>query len=189
MINFDKNGVSVNIEEILTECEKYRKQLIKYCAQFFDYDYEYAEDCVQNAYLALIENLYNGVEIRNYKSWLYKVVLNQKNKVLRDKIKRNELDFFDNKEKDEFLNDAVYYEPDFVENMVSEETIEKVALKIISTLSKDERQLYYLYYYEHKKLREIANEMNISYSAVRQRHVELRKKIKRLIGEYEINIF
>ena len=37
----------------MEDCEQYRKDLIRYCYQFFEYEYEYAEDCVQEAYVAL----------------------------------------------------------------------------------------------------------------------------------------
>ena len=100
MIKFKpKNSSEKSIDKIMEDCEQYRKDLIRYCYQFFEYEYEYAEDCVQEAYVALLESLNNGVEIKNYKSWLYAVVLNYKNKVMKDKIKRNEFIFTDNEEK------------------------------------------------------------------------------------------
>lgn len=102
----------MSIDNILEECEQYRKDLVRYCSQYFEFEYAYAEDCVQEAYIALYENLSQGIEISNYKSWLYKVVLNYKNKALKDKIKRNELDFLDNEEKDQTLNNAFSYEGD-----------------------------------------------------------------------------
>ena len=37
--------------------EQYRKPLILYCSQYFDCEHEIAEDCVQDAYVALLENL------------------------------------------------------------------------------------------------------------------------------------
>lgn len=94
-----KNSSEKSIDKIMEDCEQYRKDLIRYCHQFFEYEYEYAEDCVQEAYVALLESLNNGIEIKNYKSWLYAVVLNYKNKVMKDKIKRNEFIFTDNEEK------------------------------------------------------------------------------------------
>ena len=48
----------------MEDCEQYRKDLIRYCHQFFEYEYEYAEDCVQEAYVALLESLNNGIEIK-----------------------------------------------------------------------------------------------------------------------------
>lgn len=166
-------------------CEQYREQLIRYCSQYFDCEYEYAEDCVQDAYIALYDNLSRGIEISNYKSWLYKVVLNYKNKAVKDKIKRNELDFLNNEEKDYVLNNTLSYEPDFVENMITDETIEERLLIILSSLNRNEQYLYFAHYHDKKNLKVIALEMGISHTAARQRHVELIKKIKKMIKEYE----
>jgi len=180
-----KNSSEKSIDKIMEDCEQYRKDLIRYCYQFFEYEYEYAEDCVQEAYIALYNNLSRGNEISNYKSWLYKVVLNYKNKAVRDKIKRNELDFLDNEEKDQVLNNRLSYEPDFVENMVSDETIEERMMIILSSLNKDEQYLYFAHYHDKKNFKIIAQEMGISHTAARQRHVEVTKKIKKMIKEYE----
>lgn len=180
-----RTDAQMSIDKIMEECEQYRKDLIRYCSQFFEYEYEYAEDCVQDAYIALYDSLSQGIEINNYKGWLYKVVLNYKNKALKDKIKRNELDFSDNEEKDQTLNNALSYEPNFVENMITDETIEERMLIILSSLNKNEQYLYFAHYHDKKNLKVIAQEMGISHTAARQRHVELAKKIRKMIKEYE----
>ena len=79
----------------MEDCEQYRTDSIRYWHQFFEYQYEYAEDCTQEVCKVLYDNLSRGNEIRNYKSWLYKVVLNYNNKAVKDKIKRNKMDFLD----------------------------------------------------------------------------------------------
>lgn len=174
-----------NIDVIMADCEQYRNQLIKYCLQYFECEYEHAEDCVQDAFVALYENLKKGIEIHNYKSWLYSVTLNYKNKAIKDKIKRNEYEFTDNEEKDTTINNAISYNPDYVDSMVSDETIEERAIHIISKLKPDEKKLFKLYYWEHKKLKEIAELLGITYDTVRKRHEKLKKKIIKMIKEYE----
>ena len=174
-----------NIDVIMADCEQYRNQLIKYCLQYFECEYEHAEDCVQDAFVALYENLKKGIEIHNYKSWLYSVTLNYKNKAIKDKIKRNEYEFTDNEEKDTTINNAISYNPDYVDSMVSDETIEERAIHIISKLKPDEKKLFKLYYWEHEKLKEIAEVLGITYDTVRKRHEKLKKKIIKMIKEYE----
>lgn len=174
-----------NIDIIMTDCEQYRKQLISYCLRYFECEYEYAEDCVQEAFVALYENLKKGTEIHNYKSWLYAVTLNYKNKAIKDKINRNEYEFAYNEEKDSTINDAISYNPDYLDSMVSDETIEERAIRIISKLNPEEKSLYKLYYWEHKKLKDIAKILEINYSTLRKRHEKLKKKIKKMIKEYE----
>lgn len=176
-----------NINRVLEECEKYRSQLVKYCLKFFDCDYECAEDCVQNAYVALLENLKNGVVIKNYKAWLYTVVLNYKNKAIKEMQARNEYDFADNEEKDAVLNNSVIYEPDFSESIVSDEMIEEQAIKIIASLKPEEQRLYIEYYLQNKKLKDIAGSLGVSFDAVRKRHTALKKKLRKIIDDFKNN--
>lgn len=177
----EKGSADENINRVLEECEKYRSQLVKYCLKFFDCDYECAEDCVQNAYVALLENLKNGVIIKNYKAWLYTVVLNYKNKAIKEIQSRNEYDFADNEEKDTVLNNSVIYEPDFSESIVSDEMIEEQAIKIIASLKPEEQRLYIEYYLQNKKLKDIAGSLGVSFDAVRKRHTALKKKLRKII--------
>ncbi len=173
------------IDDIMNSCEKYRNQLIKRCAAFFDCDIETAKDCVQDTYLALFENLSRGVKIHDYRAWLYKVVLNIKNNAVKDRLRRNEYDFDSNEEKDAVLSNEFVYDPDYVELLVTQETIEERTLKIISSLNKEERTMYLLYYHERKNLKEIAKILGISHTASRQRHVQLKRKLTEKIKEYE----
>lgn len=179
------NTDNKDIDRIMKECESYRKDLIRYFYRYFEFEPEDAEDCVQEAYLALYDNLLRGVEIKNYKAWLYKVVLNFKNKVIKDKILRNECNFSDYEEKDQVLNNTLSYEPDYVENLITDETIEERMIKILSQLNKKEQYLYSAHYHDKKSLKVIAQEMGISHTAARQRHFELKKKIIKMIKEYE----
>jgi RNA polymerase sigma-70 factor (ECF subfamily) len=181
----NKEYTSVNIDEIMYSCEQYRKQLIQYCCQYFDCEYEYAEDCVQDAYIGLLENLKKGIEIYNYKAWLYKVVLNRKNKALKDKIKRKEHIFTSNEEKDDILNNTIIYEPDYIENMITDQMIEEEALRIISTLKSEEKFLYIAHYWERKKLKDIAKELKVNYSTIRKRHEKLKEKLLKKIKNFE----
>ena len=173
------------IDEIMNFCEQYRKSLLQYCYQYFDGEYEYAQDCVQNAYVALFESLKNGVEIKNYKSWLYAVVLNYKNKALKDKIRRNEFDFADNEEKEKAIENSKSYYPDYIDQMTTDKMIEEQALHIISQLSPDEKQLYILYYWKHMKLKDIAVNMNVTYDTIRKRNEKLKRKLKKKIKNFQ----
>lgn len=185
MIKFkprNKNtDTSMSVEEVINYCEQYREQLIKYCSQYFEFEHEYAEDCVQDAYVALLENLNNGIEIKDYKSWLYAVVLNYKNKTIKDKIKRNAFDFVDSEEKDKVIENSISYNPDFIDQMTTDKMIEEQALHIISQLNPDEKELYISYYWKHKKLKDIAVELNVSHDTIRKRHGKLKKKLNEKI--------
>ena len=74
-------------------------------------------------------------------------MLNYNNKAVKDEIKRNKIDFLDNEEKDQVLNNRLSCEPD-VENMVGDKTIEERMMIILSSLIEDEQYLYFAHYHE-----------------------------------------
>lgn len=173
-----------NIDDAICECEKYREKLIEYCKLHFEDDYEGACDCVQSAYLALYENLHRGIEIRNYQAWLYKVTMNYRNKAMRDIIKRNELIFLSNENKDQVLENSLVYDPDYIENMVSDFEIERRYNSVISSLSEDEKLLYTDHYLKKKTLVAISKNLGVKVSVIQRKHVKLKKKIIDLVKSY-----
>ncbi len=180
-IPLDKNS----IDKIMEECEIYREKLIHHCQLHFQLSYEDACDCVQDTYIALYESLLRGIEISNYRAWLYQVTMNYNNKIIRDKLKRNEYDFFNNEDKDSAIENNLYYNPDYADNMITEETIEKRALKIVSSLNKDERNLYIACYWKQQSFVEISKSLGLDSSTVGKRYAKLKKKILKMIKDYE----
>lgn len=174
-----------SIEEIIEFCEGYREDLIMYCQQLFDFDSETTKDCVQETYVALTESLMKGIKIHNYKAWLYKVLFRFGEKEVKKKRKRNEYDFFDNEEKDKAIKNALFYTPDYVDNMISDESIAKASFDILNSLTENEKELYYAYYCEHKKLLEIALEFGVSLDAIKKRNERLKRKLEDLADNFE----
>lgn len=181
LVPVDKN----NINKIMEDCEIYREKLIKHCQLHFQLCYEDACDCVQDTYVALYENLLRGIKISNYRAWLYQVTMNYNNKIIRDKLKRNEYDFLNNEDKDKTIENNLYYNPDYVDNMVTDETIEKRAVKIVSSLNKDEQNLYIAHYWKQQSFVEISKSLGLDSSTVGKRHAKLKKKILKMIKDYE----
>lgn len=176
---------SNSIEEVIGICEGYRESLVVYCQSYFEFDYDTAADCVQEAYVALSKSLLNGTKINNYKAWLYKVVTNYGNKEIKKRIKRNEYEFIDSEEKEKAIENALSFTPDYVENMISDAKIKKAWLHIVDSLNKDEKTLYFDYYCEHKKLEEIALKLGISIDAVKKRNERLKKKLEDKARKYK----
>lgn len=116
---------------------------------------------------------------------MYAVVLNYKNKIIKDKINRNEHNFEDNETKDSTIERTYSYNPDYINQLITDKMIEEQALHIISQLSPSDKELYILYYWEHKKLKDIAVILNVKYSTIRKRHELLKKKVNRKIIELE----
>lgn len=181
-------SVTINknyIDEIMEKCEVYRKKLIQHCQLHFKLSYDDACDCVQDTYIALYESLLRGIEISNYRAWLYQVTMNYNNKMIRDKLKRNEYDFLSNEDKDSAIENHFCYNPDYVDNMITEETIEKRAIKILSSLNEEEQNLYIAHYWKQQSFVEISKTLGLDSSTVRKRHTKLKKKILKMIKDYE----
>lgn len=174
-----------SINKIVEECEKYRPKLIRICSLYFKNEPEYAEDCVQEAYAALVESLKKGTKISNYEGWLTKVAICQKNKVLINKSRYNECDFFGDSGKALFMENQLTCNPDFLNEMISDAEIEKVALEIILKLNDIDKYIYYEHYYKHRKLKTIARDLNMSDDAVWKRHERIKRKIKKLVKDFE----
>ena len=66
----------------------------------------------------------------------------------------------------------------FKENQYSDERIQMLKQRILSTLKEDEFELYIKAVNEHKSYIQIAQEMNLSRDAVSTRLSRLRKKLK-----------
>lgn len=174
-----------DIDEILDTCEVYRSELISHCLKCFSYDYDTAEDMVQYAYVALYENLLKGNEVENYRAWLYRVTFNYACKETKVMQKRNECNLDDDENIYNELTKNQINPIDYVENIkVSDEQINELAVRIISQLDEEERQLYISYYCKHKKLKEIAEDFNMPAATVRQRHARLKRKLKKMIQEF-----
>lgn len=188
IVRLSENTVAVNersVDRIMENSAVYRERLIKHCLLHFDYDRDLAEDCVQEAYLALYDSLARGAQIGNIRAWLYQVAINYGKKAIKDKLKRNEYDFADNEEKDSVMENALTYDPDYVENMISDETIEERALKIIASLDENDKALFISRYRDKKSFVEIASELDISSDLARKRHEKLKKNILQKIKAYE----
>ncbi len=176
-----------DIEKIISECERYRQQLICYCLHY-DCTVDEAEDCVSQAFEAMLESLTKNIEIKSPRAWLYKVTLVQVRKLEKQKAKEKIFEFTDSDEKQQVI-DSIAESVDFCNELVTESAINQCAVKIISRLDSNERRLYLLYYRKGKPYKEIAKVLDITEVSVRKRSERLKKKLHRLIKEYGDEIY
>lgn len=55
----------------------HRQKVLGVCMRYFGFSIDDAEDCVQEAFFSLYDNLAQGKEIQNPMAWIYKVAVNQ----------------------------------------------------------------------------------------------------------------
>ena len=169
--------------------EQLYDEYIGYVQAYCNYklnDYpDYAQDCVQDTFRVLYENLKETVEIRYPKAFLLKTASNFVN------LKFREID----KQKKAIStcdeNIILVYEEDFDDD-IDEETIISIKNDILDELSDDEHQLLNETCKSDKDVymttKQLAQKYNCSENTIRQRIFMLRTKIKKRIKEKTKNL-
>lgn len=160
-------------EQIWNDC---KDSLLKHCKLKMQCCYDEIDDVIADAFFYLWKAIYNDVEIKNYKNWLFSVtehLIVEKYCDANSTAEKN-VQYIDvENEIVCFVNDEY-----FIDSLISDIEIEDVRSKIISELKKEEQELY-TYVYERKlKTKEIAIIKNSTESAIKQKRYRLNKKLK-----------
>lgn len=125
-----------------------------------------AEDILQNTFVKLLESKECFEDDEHVKYWLIRVVINERNSLWRSPWKRRTTSL-----------EQISQEPVFT-------TPEKSNLYYaLKELSVKYRQIVHLYYFEDYSVREIADIMNLSETAVQTRLLRARQKLKEMLKE------
>lgn len=129
-------------------------------------NYADAEDVVQNTFIKLWERNEAFEDEEHIKKWLIRVTVNECNSLWRSAWKRRTT---------------------YLEEMTSEpvfSTQEKSSLYFaVRDLPQKYRQIVHLYYFEEYSVREIADIMKLSETAVQTRLLRARQKLKEILKE------
>lgn len=129
-------------------------------------NYTDAEDIVQNTFLKLWQKK-DGFESDDHaRRWLLRVAVNECNSLWRSQWKRKTSSL------EELTQEPVFTTP------------EKSSLyDAVKELSQKNRLIVYLYYFEDYSVKEIAQMMGLSESAVQNRLFRAREKLKEILKE------
>lgn len=174
-MNTDTNDIMALCEELWSEYEPSLRRLCKFklssCPSEID-------DVISDAYLALCDAVDKEKIINNPKSWLYGTVNNliklKYAEVARCKKTQVSLESVENE---------LFYEIDLDEVKLSDEILEKLKDEVFNELNGAEQTLLTLIYLEKLKLREIAEILDTSQEAVKQKSYRLKRKIKLIVKE------
>lgn len=159
-------------------CEKYYTRIFRYCMVRLN-DVSAAEDLTQDVFAVAWQNRKKLRRHENPPGFLYLTAQNLSLAYLRRKKKMPlplsesydaaspEGDAFDvlTRKADAEIDETLYVEP------------------VLASLSPEESALYRDRYREHRELKEMAAERNISRSALRMRLTRLRRKVKKTVSE------
>ena len=169
------------IYNIIRKCNMHRQKVLGVCMRYFGFSIDDAEDCVQEAYFALYNDLLQGKKIQNPTAWLYKVAINQGKKLVCAQQQKREYTFTSTEEMERVIGN-IPCNPDLLDLMVTDDEIEQNAVAILSALTDKERTLYILHYKRHIKLKDIAKRQKLPEATVRKQHQRLKKKLLKMIN-------
>ena len=162
-----KDGEIINT--IFIEIYHNYKNDIYRIAYSYTLNKEDAEDIVQSTFIKLHKNInkFNSTD-ENVKRWLFTVAVNESKDLLKSIWKKRRVNY----EELENIKDN------------KDNTKLKELINILNKLDKKYRVPFYLYYYEGYKVKEIAEIMKLSESAVKSRLLRVKEKITK---EMEVN--
>lgn len=159
-------------------CEKYYKDVFKYLA-FTLKNEDRANDAIQDTFIVIYKNIKKVYNHENPGGFIFKtaqnIAKNYKKELYKRLIKEINIDDSIIEIKNSNLN---------IERAMDSKINEyEYITDIIDSLSNEDKELYNMYYIEHKSMKEIGNSLGIEYTALRMRYVRLRKKIKKLVKD------
>ena len=150
----------MNTQEYERLAEKYLDSIYRVAVNSCKHHAD-AEDVVQNTFVKLWERTESFADEEHARKWLIRVAVNECNSLWRSGWKRRTA---------------------YLEEMTAEpvyQTAEKSGMYyVVRELPPKYRQIVYLHYYEEYSIREIAEIMHLSETAVKTRLLRARQKIK-----------
>ena len=137
------------VQKTVEDCQRYRDKLYWRCRLYFRDWPDYAEDCVQEAYIELMQALRAGRCIHNYEAWLFKVAILKGQVMIREEKMRREMQFENNSDKVIAMEQAGIYQQTFPSETdpgPTDEEIRRRAVTVLSKLNDTDRRIYYEHY-------------------------------------------
>ncbi|MCD8538785.1 MAG: RNA polymerase sigma factor [Leadbetterella sp.] len=150
--------------------ERYVNKVYRKCYSFV-YNQEKAEDLTHDIFLKLIVKIGSFKETSKFSTWLYSITYNYCMDQIRTGKKRKEMALHENIE----VSDDD--ESDFLDFQAGEIT------KSMKQMAADERAILQMKYQEDFSIKEIADTLNITESAVKMRLMRSKEKLKKIYLE------
>jgi RNA polymerase sigma factor (sigma-70 family) len=170
---------------------RYYRKILKFCWYTLGGNTGAAEDCAQDVFLVLHQNMAKLRDFDKIGGWLYKTASNKAKQyaALLRKDRKHTVSFplfFENDDISENIPSALVYSdgaPDEEKRLAEEKAIEAASAAIAKQLKPEDEVILRLVFQEKRPLKEAAELLNIGLSAVKSRVSRLRQKITAMAGE------
>ena len=170
--NLIKNYIQdnqLNIEEVMQNYTPYIYAIIKNkSSNLSDED---IEEIVSDVFLAIWKNQERLDINKELSSYLVGITKNLYNKKLRNK--KNEMDI------DKYKNSL--FETESIELKIENTEKENLIIMLVSNMKQEDKDIFTLYYYNARSMKEIAEILNITEKKVKSRLFRIRRKIKKCL--------
>lgn len=145
--------------------------------KFFYYKFlnqSISEDLTSDTFLSFVQNIKNGKKVENYKSYLYGIARNKYIEKLREKYKKQEINF----------SDIENFQPESIDEFVEQsegETPEEKISKYIDMLPTSQKEVAKLRFLEKNSLNEICKKLDRDMNYVKTTQKRAIAKLKSLI--------
>lgn len=159
------------IEELIEVYNPYINTIIR--NSYINLSKEDEEEIVLDVFLSLWKNKEKLDINKSMSAYIAGIT----NNLIRKKLRNQKVDF-NIEDYDEKIADELNLESSLIE---SEEN--KKIISELENLKEDERDIFILYYYELKKIKEISIMYNMSESKVKSKLFRIRKKLRKILNK------
>ena len=161
--SFISNG-ELNIEKVISEYVPYIYKILR--NQAIKLSIEDMEEIISDVFLAVWKNQ-NKLDInKSMNAYIGGITKNLLKKKIRSSIQHNSIDDYE-----EILISS--------SNIYIEYEKNQIIMKELDSMKQEDRDIFKLYYYHSKKIKEISTELNITQSKVKSKLHAIRKKLKK----------
>lgn len=166
--NYMKNN-QLNIEEIMQNYTPYLYTILK--NKNSDLTEEDIEEIISDVFLAIWKNQAKLDTNKELSSYLVGITKNLYNKKIRSRKNTMDIDNYKNS----------LFETESVELKIEKTEKENLIIMIVDNMKQEDKDIFTLYYYQARSMKEIANILNITEKKVKSRLFRIRRKIKKYL--------
>jgi RNA polymerase sigma-70 factor (ECF subfamily) len=157
---------------------RYFTRILNYCKRLMrGQAVEMAEECAQNTFVQVQENITALQAHPNLAGWLYKTARNQVNAFYRKLYRRRKYEIAIS---DSIANQLMGNSCELYEVLIRTLDINKMVRHVLQQLSRTETEFYVDYFKDRLSIQALSQKYNLSKTAVTTRIYRLRKKIKQM---------